>query len=432
MIDAHRLVFNNISSEEFDVTPHLSFDNENGASDSFLNREAISTEIYDGSRRFIHGSKYTDSATPRFTLIKKNFGDFTPEENRRILAWLTSNSKPSWLEVYQDDSNALSYRYFCVPTTVEQYKLSNGRVVGYEFEIFSDAPYAWSRQFIYPEVYATTEEISNNDETNDYLTISGTESFKITCNTDEYNKPIYPKVTVTFKGKNPYFPIDVNPLEENTYLMVPNVIYSWVEKYRRATDYKEGTTYYSDKNGTEANPQPINSTQITDGEYYIFVNQIHYFVNLNGTKHNGRYVIHPPVDSDPVAGENTTDYKYYYFPKDNAIKTTVATKVNDIVSYKWETVALIGMAVRIKNTYILDGVSTTKEAIIAGGTMDEVVVLDGTNKIVSGTKGTAARIIGDAFNWEWIPFVYGENNITVSGNCTVKFEWLEPRKVGSL
>ena len=84
------------------------------------------------------------------------------------------------------------------------------------------------------------------------------------------------------------------------------------------------------------------------------------------------------------------------------------------------------------NTYIADGVTTTKEAIIAGGAMDEVVVLDGTNKLISGTKGATARIVGDHFNWEWIPFVYGENNITVSGNCTIKFEWLEPRKVGSL
>lgn len=431
MIDAHRIVYNGLDSLEFDLTPHLSFGSENGASSSFLNREAISTEVYDGSRKFIHGSKYTDSATPRFTLIKQNFGDFSLEENRRVLSWLTSNSNPSWLEVYQDDSNVLSYRYFCVVTNVEQYKLSNGRVVGYEFEIFSDSPYAWSRQFIYPEVYATTEEISNNDETNDYLMVSGDKTFTITCNTDEYNKPLYPKVTVTFKGKNPYFPIDVNPLAENTYPMVPNVIYSWTEKYVLATQYVSGITYYSDKNGTMANPQPTSATEITNGKYYTEENKEHLYVNLNGTKHNGRYIVHPSVSST-VASDKTQDYKYYYFTDTNEIQTTVSTEVNGKVEYHWEFVALIGMAVKISNTYTFNGTTATKEAVVAGGAMDEVVILDGTNKLVSGTKGATTRIIGDHFNWEWIPFVYGDNAIEVKGNCTIKFEWLEPRKVGSL
>lgn len=431
MIDAHRIVYNNLSSEEFDVTLHLSFDNESGASNSFLNREAISTEVYDGSRKFIHGSKYTDSATPRFTLIKKDFGDFSHEENRRILSWLTGNSKPSWLEVYQDDSNVISYRYFCVPTTVEQYKLSNGRIVGYEFEIFSDAPYAWSRKFTYPEVYATTEEISNNDENNDYLVISGTKDFTITCNTDEYNKPIYPRVTVTFKGKNPYFPIDVNPLEESTYHMVPNVIYSWLEQYRKATDYKEGTTYYSDKNGTEANPQPKNATEIVNGEYYTYVNQTHLYVNLNGVDDNGRYATQALLGSPEPSGD-FVEYIYYYFVDDGYIKKLINTTNNGITVYSWKPIAKVGMAVKISNTYNLNGISTTKEAIVAGGVLDETIILDGTNKIVSGTKGATARIIGDDFNWEWIPLVYGDNTITVSGNCTIKFEWIEPRKVGSL
>lgn len=391
MIDAHRLVFNNISSEEFDVTPHLSFDNESGASDSFLNREAISTEIYDGSRRFIHGSKYTDSAVPRFTLVKKNFGDFTPEENRRILAWLTSNSKPSWLEVYQDDSNVLSYRYFCVPTTIEQYKLSNGRVVGYEFEIFSDAPYAWSRKFTYPEVYTTIEEVSKNDETNDYLVVSGTETFTITCNSDEYNKLLYPKVTIEFKGNNPYFPINFNPLVDNTYHMVPNVIYSWTD-----TEKVE-----------------------------------HLYVNLNGTEDNGRYEVES-LNSNTEPSGDTLKYKYCYFPTDNVIKTTVVTTVDGVASYSWRNVTPIGMAVKISNTYTLNGESIAKEAIITGGTMDETIVFDGANRVISGTRGINTRIMGDDFNWEWIPLAYGDNTITVMGNCTIKFEWLEPRKVGSL
>ena len=154
----------------------------------------------------------------------------------------------------------------------------------------------------------------------------------------------------------------------------------------------------------------------------------HFYVNLNGTEDNGRYAIKIPGSDEIDQNNPPTEYKYYYLPNGYINKLDVDKDEN----YVWKSVAKIGMAVKIKNTYVLDGVSTTKEAIVAGGTMDEKVILDGTNKIVSGTRGTTTRIVGDHFNWEWIPFVYGENTITVMGNCTVKFEWLEPRKVGSL
>lgn len=390
MISAHRLIFNGFSTEDFDVIPYFSFDSDDGATSTFLNTDGVYTEHYDGHRT-IHRAKYNETLTPRFTLIKKDESNFDATENRKILSWLTASEKPGFLEVYKDDSNVLEWKIFGCITSVEQYKLGNGRIVGYEFEMESSHPYAWSRKFTYPEVYATIEELSNNDETNDYLTVSEANTFTITCNTDEYNKPLYPKVTINFKGENPYFPIDVNPLEENTYHMVPNVIYSWID-----ADKVE-----------------------------------HLYVNLNGDEHNGKYAVQA-LDSDTEASGSTLEYKYYYFPKDNAIKTVVGTVEDGVAAYHWEFVAEIGMAVKVSNKYTLDGELTTKEAIIAGGTMDETIILDGTNKIISGTKGSNARIIGDDFNFEWIPFVYGENTITVMGNCTIKFEWLEPRKVGSL
>lgn len=390
MIDAHKIVYNNLSSEEFDVTLHLSFDSDNGATSSFLNREGVYTEHYDGHRT-IHRAKYNEALTPRFTLIKNDYGDFDATENRRILSWLTTSEKPGWLEVYKDDSNVVEWRIFGCVTSVEQYKLGNGRIVGYEFEVESSHPYAWSRKFVYPEVYEGIEEINTNDETNDYLTVSGTKSFTITCNTDEYNRPLYPKVTITFSGKNEYFPISVNPIEENTYNMVPNVVYSWVDKE----------------------------------------NIQHLYVNLNGVEDNGRYSIQALLGS-PEPNGTFTDYDYYYFVDDGYIKKLTSTTNNDVASYSWKPVAKVGMAVRISNTYTSNGTVFTKEAIVAGGTLDETIILDGTNKIISGAKGATTRIIGDNFNFEWIPFVYGDNNITVDGNCTIKFEWLEPRKVGSL
>jgi hypothetical protein len=423
MISAQRIEWNNLDSLEFDLITCLSFDSDSGDSPSFLNQDGIYTEHYDGHRT-VHRAKKNEFFNPTFTFIKDGFGDFTIDEQRKILSWLSTET-PGWLNVYHDDSNVLSYRCFGTWESIELYKLGNGRVVGYVVSFASTHAHAWSRKFIYPEVHATTKEISNNDESNDYLQVVRDKTFTITCNTDEYNKPLYPKVTIIFKGKNAYFPIDVNPLEEKTYPMVPNVIYSWTE-YTKATQYVSGVKYYSDTKGTVAVVQPTNDSQITSGIYYIGTE--HLYVNLNGTEHNGKYAIQALNSSDINQSNPPMEYEYYYLP-DGYIKKLVKDNKNN---WTWEPVVLVGMAVRIKNTYLLNGASVTKEAIITGGTMDEVVILDGTNKIVSGTKGATTRIIGDDFNWEWIPFVYGENNITVMGNCYIKFEWLEPRKVGSL
>lgn len=381
MIDAHKIVYNNLSSEEFDVTLHCSFDSDNGTVSSFLGREGVYAEHYDGHRT-IHRVKNNEVLTPRFTLIKKDFSDFTPSENRRVLSWLTSSDKPGWFEVYKDDSNAIEWRIFGYVALVEQYKLGNNRVVGYEFEVESSHPYAWSRKFIYPEVHTTTEEINNNDETNDYLVVSGTESCTITCNTDEYNKPVYPKVTITFDKDKIDFPVDSDPLDANC-TMIPNVLYSY------------------------------------NGKYYININ--------NGDINDqGKFVITKTLSTETPASEYVVG-GYYYFPLDKAVKKVISTKKDDgTETYAWKVVSSIGAAVIIKNH------QTPKETIMAGGTLGEKIILDGANKVIYSATSNQVKIIGDAFNWEWPLLMVGDNDIDITGNCTIKFEWIEPRKVGSL
>jgi hypothetical protein len=417
MIDAHKIIYNGLSSEEFDVTLHLTFEGDSGASDSFLNRETVSTVSYDGSRKYIHSAKFTDSAMPKFTLIKKNFSDFTFEENRRILSWLTSSSRPLWLEIYKDDSNVISYRYFCIPTNIELYKLGNSRVIGYQFEIDSSAPYAYSRLFKYPEDPDNLEEIA------DYLQVSGENTFTITCGTDEYNKLVYPRVTVNFNSEKVYIPIDRDPtinqykmmsniIYHNTntnkyYVNIPNynykgeimgifgadinsqqadsstlgnyyyypanrTLYKGVQIYELATTFTSGTTYYLDNKGlTVADPQPTNKQEIQSGEYYISE------------------------------------------------------------SFGWEAVTIIGTGIQIENNSVIDNAGGITKTTIVGCRPGEQVVFDGTNRVISSSLDPM-RIIGDDFNWEWIPLTEGENRFTVTGNCQIKFEWIEPRKVGNL
>lgn len=389
MISAHKIILNNLSSEEFDVTPHCSFGGDNGTTSSFLNRDGVYTEHYDGHRT-IHRAKYNEAFTPRFTLVKTNFSDFDPSENRRILSWLTASEKPGWLEVYEDDSNVLTWRVFGCITNVEQYKLGNGRVVGYEFEIESSHAHAWSRKFIYPMVQPTIEEISNNDEANDYLQVSGVKEFALTCNTDEYNKLIYPKVVVKFNGENIYFPVNTKP-SDDTY-MIPNVVYT----------YTEGTT----------------------PKYYISISAEDTLIRTEVLPISG-----DTGASQDLVAENPGNYFYVKNGREHTIKRVAEDNQGNPI---WQTVVKVGAAIKINTTYTFNGESTSKEIIVKGAALGEEITLDGTNKIISVIPDEGVRIMGDDFNWEWLSLAYGDNNITIFGNCAVQIQWIEPRKVGSL
>ena len=427
MISAHRIVYNKLSSEDIDVIPYLSFNEDDGTVSTFLDREGVYSEHYDGHRT-IHRAKSNNVFTPRFTLMKSDYGEFDDAENRKVLSWLTSSDKPGWFQIYKDDSNVLSWQIFGYVTTVEQYKIGNGRVVAYEFEVESSHPHAWSHKFIYPERYETIQEIANNNENNDYMDVDGQAEFTITCDTDDYSKPVYPQKTLEFKdGDRRYLSLNFNPLENNTYTMLPNVIYSWVERYIKATEYNANTKYYLDKNGTEANPQPTED-EVLNGEYYVEVNKEHLYVNLNGTKDSGKYEVQLINSNDLALPEGLRDYKYYYFT-DGTIKKIVKNEENND---EWAFVSQTSKAVRIKNTYISNGAPIEKETIITGGVPGETIVLNGTNKVISGRSELTTNPIGDNFNWQWLPLIYGDNKIEVIGNCTMKFEWFEPRKVGSL
>lgn len=364
MIDAHRIVWQGLDSLEFDVTAHCSFGRDGGTTSSFLNRDNIYTEHYDG-RRTIHRSKYVEAFTPRFTLIKQDFSDFDEEQNRKILSWLTASDKPGWLEVYRDDSNVLTWQCFGNIIGLEQYKLSNGRVVGYEFEMETTHPYAFSRKM----------ELTK--------AILEPTTFNITSNSDEYTKSLYPTVTIKFKG-DIYIPIknmtEVQLLD-TAYTMIPNTIYALY----------------------------LNNTTVST--YYINIPSISY-----------RGIIHVGI----ISLEAATPGEYYCVDGKTVVQKVAA---DDNQTYIWKTVAEVGAAVQIENTTL--GIST----VISGAAKDETIILDGMNKVISvydvnGNQET--RIIGDHFNWEWLPLHYGDNSITITGNCEVTLEWIEPRKVGDM
>jgi hypothetical protein len=85
----------------------------------------------------------------------------------------------------------------------------------------------------------------------------------------------------------------------------------------------------------------------------------------------------------------------------------------------------------VSNTYQYQGEEITVCSTIVGCHKEEVIIFDGANKLISSSE-TPMRIIGEDFNWVFPYLMNGNNNISISGKCAVKFEWTEPRKVGQL
>jgi len=140
MISLNRFIFREKCSIDFDVIVDLCFEGDQGSTDTFLNKEAVSSTIYDGTRYNVHNYKYTENLTPRFTLIKRDYSDFTEYENRKLLAWLTGSNKVEQMVCYKDDSEVISFMLFGNITTIEQRKMGNSRVIGYEFEFSHISP----------------------------------------------------------------------------------------------------------------------------------------------------------------------------------------------------------------------------------------------------------------------------------------------------
>ena len=144
MINPYRVEYASFSSLDFDLICDVAFDQDSGATSSFLSREAVASETYRGDRKYVSSYKYTESFAPVLTFVDKNFGDFTMERQRKILKWLTSKDTPSFLNVYHDDSSVASYCILGAFTSCDSYKLANGRVVGFQCTFTSIMPYALS------------------------------------------------------------------------------------------------------------------------------------------------------------------------------------------------------------------------------------------------------------------------------------------------
>lgn len=215
MVSLNRIRFGGIFSNELnmpDLIMDCAFDSDNSEVSTFLTREAVASESYDGRNRRINSFKYTENFAPKFTFIKKDFGDFSQDELRALLKYLTSRDTTGLLEAYDDDSNVISWVSIGNFSEIQLYKIANKRVVGVTAVWNSISPFCLS------DLYTVTKTIT-----------STANKITIDIDTDD-NKPVYPRITVQHNGSVVSIPAGT----VLTYLsdMVEN------------TTYYNGTTYY--------------------------------------------------------------------------------------------------------------------------------------------------------------------------------------------
>ncbi len=214
MISPHKIKYNNMFSNELnmiDLIMDVAFDSDNGETASFLNRSAVQSESHDGRYKNTVRYKYDEVFEPRFTFLKKNFENFSMDDVRKVLKYLTSTDTTSLLEVYYDDTNAVSWAAIGGWTDIQLYKIANNRTVGITAVFSSIMPFALS------DLYTVTKTIS--DPTDNKIVIN--------IDTDD-NQPVYPRVTIKHHGSV------VNVAKALT--STSDMIYDTV--------YYDGTSYY--------------------------------------------------------------------------------------------------------------------------------------------------------------------------------------------
>ena len=195
MISPHRIKFQGIESNELniiDLITCVAFDSDSGDTTTFLGREAMASETYDGRYKRVHGYKYNESFSPKFTFTKSDFGDFTMDEVRQVLKWLTSTSRPALLDVYYDDSNVVSWSAIGGWTELNTHKLSNGRTVAITAIFEAITPYAMS------DIYTITKNVSNPSDN----------TIIINLETDDPQSAVYPRITIQQNSATSVIEID--------------------------------------------------------------------------------------------------------------------------------------------------------------------------------------------------------------------------------
>ena len=138
----------------------VSFEPDEGFTDSFLSIDNVSDDYFDGTRKFNYGSTYNTSAEIQITVIKRDGSDMKLKEFRSYAKWLTGARTDSWLDMYSGDE--LVYSFLGKFTNMEQYKLDS-RTVGFKLTFSSISPWAYSTPQIFDCSIGQTLGVDTNN-----------------------------------------------------------------------------------------------------------------------------------------------------------------------------------------------------------------------------------------------------------------------------
>lgn len=373
MVSPQKIRYNGIFSDTglgaLEVILDVAFDSDNGAISSYLNRSAIASESHDGRYKNTTRYKYDELFSPQFTIVKKDFSDFTQEEVRQVLKYLTSTDKPALLEVYYDgETNIVDWACIGGWTSIETYKITNHRTIGIVAKFEAITPFAMS------DLYSVTKT----------PTVASNKMI-INIDTDD-NQPVYPRITIQQKGAIVSIPTNTT---YNMYSdMVPNTV------------YYNGTTYYwkSDESAlvSGASEPDYGWPKVIRDTIYATTDEI----------------------KEKTVYYYTSDQKYRWIDPYTFKSSTSDPKL-----------ATTGVKITNQHYDLFNRPTTSVSMAVKNNTATEKVIIDGANRLVSSTN--TRRIFGDDFiNWTWLPLYDGKNELTIEGNCEVTIEFRCVRKVG--
>ena len=221
MIAIDRCIYAGYSSKDFNLIAGLVFDEDAGDTDTFLGREAVLSESHNGRFNRVHNYKYNNVLAPKLTFIKESYDAFTFEEQRKVLKWLTSRDVASFLAVYHDDSEVISYEILGGFIEINTYKNGTGAVIGVTATIESVAPWAFSA------LQTITKVVSNPIDN----------TITINLETDDVQNPVYPRITIQ--------------QDSTTNIIIINHEMTEVDEWVEGSVFQYGDTYYwVDADGT--------------------------------------------------------------------------------------------------------------------------------------------------------------------------------------
>lgn len=357
------------------------FEPDESFKDAFLDMDQISEDYYDGTKKFLYGTRYNSTAAINVTLIKMDGTDWSVNDNRKAFRWLTGARTASWLDLRQGDK--IKYSFLGTVKSPQQYKL-DGRVVGISFEFASITPWAYSEEQIFDRSIQQALFVADDGAlVKDPIKEMCVNEDGVLCNG-------------AIPGPGACFCVD-----EDGVLYVKDIIIAQIDNksddlysyiYLDIEYINETCEWIEIKRELDVNMQS-RLDGLSEQILNDFAVKIEEHIERNA---EGEYVFKSTAGADLMLSDLC---KQYLKLKNEQYEIT-----------------------RVKNLHNGDIIDITGQQFIVAYTKNQL----------TGELANQERIFGDDFNFVWPRLAPGVNNLVIegNGNGTVRFSYRYPMKVG--